>query len=497
MLSKSTIQNVNLADLKLDLNNPRFAELYSGSDNEDDLIEYLLYTEAAEEVAKAIVKADEFYPDRPLWVLRDNGKFLVKDGNRRCSAVKALQLPGKYQLSLPKTTITQLPVLVYEKQADIDERIVEEHAGNLFRRWERIAKALEVLKLAEGGRWEDVRELDSKPGDLIKLASFYKEAVKFGGDDLRTLLRRGRGKTGGKTIIFERLFRDSMLCGYKFKSSPKFTIDVIDPKRFESYIIALVKYLKDAGENTTTETVDKNKEFIKLLIPFGFDIGAPKPQEPSNTATSKKIVQLPLPTPNSGEPTITQSPGTSSNPIASLNPTQQPPNLTPGPSKHPNVPIAKKGSIRKTPVLKRKSLPAGLKSRVDEYFSISPINEPNAKIAMARVTFECVLKYLVENTAYNGSTLLSKSGHFGPAFRKLYIDFTMLKTKFSELILNTGFRKAFIAFDLDDMHSIIHNYRVNAVSHNAEQISNNLVILIEFMLQDEVDLLASLDLSKL
>src|SRR5690554_2360490 len=100
---KATSLSIPLDDLVLDVKNPRFAELYSDSKNEDDLIEYLLYTEAAEEVAKGIVKVGEFYPDKPLWVLKLGEKYLVKDGNRRCSAVKALQLPGKYKLGLTKT----------------------------------------------------------------------------------------------------------------------------------------------------------------------------------------------------------------------------------------------------------------------------------------------------------------------------------------------------------------------------------------------------------
>jgi len=483
--SKAVSQNVKLDDLILDINNPRFAELYSGSRNEDDLIEYLLYTEAAEEVASAIVKAGEFYPDRPLWVVKQQGKYLVKDGNRRCSAVKALQLPGKYKLGFPKTTFRELPVLIYDNQTDIDERIVEEHAGNLFRRWERIAKALEVLKLTENGRWEEVRELDSKPGDLIKLASFYKEAVKYGGDDLRLLLRRGRGKTGGKTIIFERLFRNAALCGYNFNGAPTYLVNIVDANRFAEYVKALVRYLKAEGEITTTETVDNDKMFLERLEPYGFF--AYQPAAPDN-ASSTSATNSNIPDPLTSIPdSDTSTPSTQ--PIKT-------------PASAPKVSAVssatKKGSVKKSPTLLRKGMPAGLKSRIAEYFSIDANAEPNAKTAMARVTFECVLKYVVENTKFNTRTVMSKSSHFQLAYRRPpYTDFTNLKAKFTELIKNTGDNKAFNAFDLDSMHTIVHNYKVNAVSHNAEQISFNLIVLIEFMLQDENDLLSSLDLTKL
>lgn len=492
-MPKSIAVNIKLENLLLDINNPRFAELYSGSENEDDLIEYLLYSEAAEEVAKAIVKAGEFYPDRPLWVLKEGDKYLVKDGNRRCSAAKALQMPGKYNLSLSKTLIHELPVLLYSNQADIDERIVEEHAGNLFRRWERIAKALEVLKLAQSGKFDEVKELDSKPGDLIKLASFYKEAVKDGGDDLRMLLRRGRGKNGGKTIIFERLFRNNNLCGYSFKNGPSFLIKIDDRAKFTLYITSLITYLKSFPD-TTTETIDKDKDFIGRLKAYGFDPYLHEPPAIIATNTPK-----PTPLTNPPSPSSTTIPKTSAPVINSKTPILTTTNSS-SPSPSPSVPttVLRKGSIKKTPILTRKGLPPGLRGRVQEYFIMDSTVFPNSKIAMARVTFECVLKYVVENTKFNGKTNMSKSGHFGQVYRRPpYSDFGIMKTKFIELIKNTGDSAAFAAFDLEKLHTIVHNYKVNALSLNAEQISHNLIVLVEFMLQDETDLLDSLDLTKL
>jgi hypothetical protein len=108
-MDKKYIQKeIELDKLILDKENPRFAELYNGSDKESDIIQYLLFTESAEEVAEAISEAQEFYKDRPLWVYKlDDGKFLVKDGNRRCAAVKALQTPNKYDLGLSRFEICQ------------------------------------------------------------------------------------------------------------------------------------------------------------------------------------------------------------------------------------------------------------------------------------------------------------------------------------------------------------------------------------------------------
>lgn len=78
-----------------------------------------------------------------------------------------------------------------------------------------------------------------------------------------------------------------------------------------------------------------------------------------------------------------------------------------------------------------------------------------------------------------------------------YTNVDTLRSKFTELIIDTGIRKAFEDFDIQNTHQIIHNYHVAAVPANAKALCDNLIVLIEFMLQDDADLLNSLDLTKL
>lgn len=496
MQKRSTLKYVKLDDLKLDINNPRFGELYNGSKKEEDLIEYLLYEEAAEEIAAAIVKKNEFYEDKALWVIKNSdGKYIVRDGNRRCAAVKALQIPGKYQLSEPKTMFTLLPVYEYKDEAELKSRISEEHAASLFRSWERIAKALQILDLSDSGKEEEMNSLDSRPGDFIKLGSFYKEAVKHGGDDFRKQIRRGRGKTGGRTIIYERLFRDAKLCGYRFRNSPSFKIEITDNSKFVAYIKALVKYIEDDPE-IKTSVIDNDKNFIIKLKSYGFD-AYPKPTPspaPSPTAivvpAGVAVNDAKVPSPTSQSSAVSGSNGVTSNgtPHSPSTPTSAP---------IPTMNSAKRGSVKKSPDIKRKKLPLGLNTRIREYFGMDSKEMPNAKIAMARVTYECVLKYVVENTK-SGTIIFKNSGHFGSAYsRKPYTNFEELNKKFIELITDTGIAKAFKHFDFDKMHQTIHNYHVSSKTLDADQITTNLIPLLEFMLQDELDLLSSLDCTKI
>lgn len=501
MQKRSTLKYVNLDDLHLDINNPRFGELYNGSKKEEDLIEYLLYEEAAQEIARAIAKKNEFYEDKALWVIKNpSGKYIVRDGNRRCAAVKALQMPGKFKLSESKTPFTQLPVYEYTDEEELKSRIGEEHAASLFRSWERIAKALQILDLSDTGKQDEMNTLDSRPGDFIKLGSFYKEAVKYGKDDFRKQIRRGRGKTGGKTIIFERLFRDAKSCGYKFKNSPSFKIEITDSDKFESYIKALVKYIETNPEIKTSD-IDNDKTFIKKLENYGFDNNQKAITIPLATILPKADAEIIKITDELGGTKTTGVVSQISNPSSlstsishsSIAPILSGSNLVPT----TNPTSGKRGTVKKYPEIKRKQLPPGLKARIDEYFEINSIDMPNAKVAMARVTYECVLKYVVENTK-SGPIIFKNSGHFGSAYsRKPFTNFEEMNKKFIELITNTGYAQAFRNFDFDKMHQTIHNYHVSSKTIDADQIKINLIQLLEFMLQDVSDLLTSLDVSKI
>lgn len=355
-----------------------------------------------------------------------------------------------------------------------------------------------------------MKEIDSQPAQLIKLASFYYQSVKIGGDNLKKLLRRGRGKSGGKTIIFERLFSFSKLCGYSFRNKPSYKIVLNDKSQFEKYIIALIQYLTE-NPGIRTEDVDKEKEaFLKRLEPYGFII--PKTnntQAPLKQTTSKDLL---APSQNESITSDTnqtlKEEQTSGNNPTNTNVTQSESNNAATTSKNDsqtqnetNNPTNKK-SVKTRPIYNRKKIPPTLDKLIKECYTLDAHFFPNAKTALTRVTFECTLKYVVENTIYTEKKNLSESNYFRNVFydkgiKRQYTDFTKLKGLFTELISSTGLRKAFENFDIERTHQIIHNYHVGATYSDATGLCDNLIPLIEFMLQEEEALINSIDKTKL
>jgi hypothetical protein len=160
-------------------------------------------------------------------------------------------------------------------------------------------------------------------------------------------------------------------------------------------------------------------------------------------------------------------------------------------------------SVKTKPIYTRKKIPSTLDKLIKECYSIDAGSYPNAKTALSRVTFECTLKYVVENTKHNSKTLLCNSNYFRNVFydrnnsRRPFTDFNKLKNLFSELITSIGIKKAFDNFDIERTHQIIHNYHVGATFSDAVGLCDNLIPLIEFLLQSEVELINSIDKSKL
>lgn len=532
MSKKYTTKNIKLEDLVLDKENPRFAELYNGSDKESDIVEYLLYTESADEVAEAISVANEFYEDRPLWVFKEDGSYIVKDGNRRCSAVKALQLPNKYGLDIPKFEINELPVLEYNNLADLETRIRLEHNSSLFKKWGRIAKALEIYRLfSSGSSIESLTDIDSNPKEFIKIATFYHKAVNIKGEDFKKLVREGRGKTGGKTIVFERLFKSRSDCGYNFKRKTS-EIMIKDNELFTSYVNAIVPYLID-NPDTTSRVIDTigTDNFLLKLKPYGFPPKKPvtastqsslpdsnstnsgaTASSTSNVTNGNSTTNSSLTSNSDATTTSTSNPTndshtTNSSSTSNTNQNNQTTSTNTNSSNTTNS--ANQGntttrhSVKHKPSLKRKQIPPALKKLIDECYNLDENNFANAKTALTRVTLECTLKYVVENTKKVNGNPIKSANHFDLAFRARrgtplsYTNFDILKTKFTELITDVGIRKAFEDFDMQNPHQIIHNYRVSAVPANAKALCDNLIDLLEFMLQEEADLINSLDSTKL
>ncbi|GBR76666.1 hypothetical protein NO2_1179 [Candidatus Termititenax persephonae] len=451
--------DVNINDLILDSNNPRFAQLYSGN-SQENIIQYLLEEEDAKDLAKRIIKRG-FRQDKKLWVLKKGNKYLVKDGNRRCAAVKALQEPKKYSLSQSINRKT-LPVIIYEDEQFLDDLIKEEHTSSSVREWSTIAKALEVYRLSKNNVDEtELKSIDSDPARLLRIANFYNEAVKIGGDNLKELLRSS-GKKGGKLIIFERLFQSNKLCGYKFGGKKaNYALIIEDQNLFENYIKAVVKYLQH-NSSTTHHAVDKANQQTTFLEKLG--IATKESSQPTTT------------NPSASKPTTTQE---SNSPISTYKA-----NTTAVKNRTSNL-FPNLNIMRTIPVSLRNVLSEGQRICFDHNAGY-----PNASMALLRMVFESTLNLILKETKYSG-TALEKKNELSPNAK-----LSSKKTNFAPMIKDKTIKTRMHQLDLEVANNIVHG---TWTPTNKETIEYALRVeeLINWLLKEKADFESDLDLTKL
>jgi hypothetical protein len=106
--SKWLRRKIAVTSLKLDTENARLPESESGKDlTQPQIINYLVENEKVFELAKAIATQGYFLNEEPI-VCKEDGKFVVLEGNRRVAACKILLNPNLLTSSTRRKNITEL-----------------------------------------------------------------------------------------------------------------------------------------------------------------------------------------------------------------------------------------------------------------------------------------------------------------------------------------------------------------------------------------------------
>ncbi|MBW2123506.1 MAG: ParB N-terminal domain-containing protein [Deltaproteobacteria bacterium] len=161
-------KSLSVATLHLDAKNPRLGrETTSRAPRE--IIQHLFEHDKAMEVAESIVYRG-YFPNEPLLAIKENGRYVVVEGNRRLAALKVLREPGllegslqrkaerlSRQISDPKL-IAKVPVTIAPTRRATDQQIAGRHIGSPVLAWQAENRASFILdKLEEGYSNDDLR----------------------------------------------------------------------------------------------------------------------------------------------------------------------------------------------------------------------------------------------------------------------------------------------------------------------------------------------------
>lgn len=162
-------KRLSVTSLHLDAKNPRLGRETSARAPRE-IIQYLFEHDKALEVAESIAYRG-YFPNEPLLVIEENGRYVVVEGNRRLAALKALREPGLLEGPLERQVerlarritdlqaIAKVPVTIAPSRRATDRQIAGRHIGAPVLAWQAENRASFILdKLAEGYDNDELRD---------------------------------------------------------------------------------------------------------------------------------------------------------------------------------------------------------------------------------------------------------------------------------------------------------------------------------------------------
>ncbi|MCH8486370.1 MAG: hypothetical protein LAT75_05855 [Candidatus Cyclonatronum sp.] len=186
-MKKWDITYIEPNNLFLDFKNPRIAEFgHNDKTPEKDIIRNLWETMGVLEIVLSI-KASGFFTHEPLFVVEENGKNIVIEGNRRLAAVKSIldpklgeELHGNRNVFLIseeyQKTLEKLPVIKLNTREDAWKYIGFKHINGAAK-WGSYAKAQYISQIKrEYG--VSLTEIAEQIGDTFKTVQRLYEGLQ-------------------------------------------------------------------------------------------------------------------------------------------------------------------------------------------------------------------------------------------------------------------------------------------------------------------------------
>lgn len=200
------VQKIKTSLLDLDTQNPRFLMLYNDSHSQEDIINYLLKNEDVLEIIKPIYDNRDFFEDSFCYVLEQNGRYVVKEGNRRVAALKVLANPSKYlsDSKFEPFLVNSVNCLVYNDVKALNEKIFNRHTQIEVKGRSRLAQGAAIQEyLNKGGKLSGLKNINGYRV-VYKLFKLWEATVQIDKEHsarFKRLLIEGK-----RAAIVERFF---------------------------------------------------------------------------------------------------------------------------------------------------------------------------------------------------------------------------------------------------------------------------------------------------
>jgi hypothetical protein len=283
-------------DLRLDPTNVRL-DRDSHNAPEGDIIRDLFLNEGAMSLARGIANVGWLTHERPV-VLKENGKWIVVEGNRRTAALKALHNPRSVPASFTELsalakqipnlkTLESIEVLIAPDRPSADELVANIHTANPRRAWSPLRRADFFYAQVEF-KGATVQELKKRypSADVpkyIEMAEMQKllRTVKYADPVLNEFV----SKKSFPISVFDRLYSNDKFLDLAKISVDKTTGHVTTSGNIQDFAKLATKVVSDIrNKKIDTRILNKPelpdyKKYMKELSGLAVkkDAGAPVP----------------------------------------------------------------------------------------------------------------------------------------------------------------------------------------------------------------------------
>ena len=151
-----TYKKIDISKLLLDVGNPRLPKSKQNAQDERDIIDWMLLEASTLELMMAIGQ-NGYFDGEQLLVVKDNGNYIVVEGNRRLTAVKLLSSPELARAKkiaikeIVETTTekpTRIPCLIFDDKNEILKYLGFRHITGI-KSWKLLEKARYLTSLKD------------------------------------------------------------------------------------------------------------------------------------------------------------------------------------------------------------------------------------------------------------------------------------------------------------------------------------------------------------
>lgn len=251
--------SLSVSNLKLDKDNPRIPS-YASTKTVKDIISYLIEHEQIERLANKIVEKGFICHD-PIYVVKENDRYVVAEGNRRVAALQCLFDPNlvsnpikrkgfeKLKNKFGSDLIEKVDVYVAPSRRDIENVLFELHAeGKLQWSRQQKNKFIAEIGITSGESIENIADrFNVKPSEIQDSVQEYLIEKYFTEIGLPTNIENKVLQEKFNISTLSRLLNASTFKTYTgFKIDGNRIITTISKNKFNSM---LKKFITDIAEN--------------------------------------------------------------------------------------------------------------------------------------------------------------------------------------------------------------------------------------------------------